>query len=191
MYFPDLPTGMSERNPFTAAFEMQRRTLEGSQRALEQSIEFQRRFNEAMMQGMTGGGAGERTVEVTREAMDRYLDTIEATVPGAEAGVDQIREAMDRQFEAVEQAREEATDLAEESMAEYEELSETYLESVDDQLDTLFDAQAEIERQTEEFLDRTETQLQEMREEADGTVSERIEQLQERTEQLRERMEPN
>ena len=51
---------LTDRNPVAAAFELQRRNLEQSHQALEQSIELQRQRNGATMQGPSGTDASER-----------------------------------------------------------------------------------------------------------------------------------
>ncbi len=188
MWVLDEFAGMADQNPIAAAFELQRRSLRQSQQALEQSIELQRQLNEAMMQGTGGTDASERTAEMTRAAIERYLEAIESTVPGAGAGVEQVREAMAQQFEAAEQVRSEAADLAEEGLEGYDDLSAVYLDSVSQQLDVLVDAHEEVEKRTEQFLDRTEEQLEEMQEDTSDQLQEQLDQLHERTEELRERM---
>jgi len=47
--------GPADRSPVEAAFELQPRTLEGSQQALEQSVERRERLNEAMVAGVDSG----------------------------------------------------------------------------------------------------------------------------------------
>jgi methionine aminopeptidase len=176
---------MSDDSPIATAFELQRRALEQSGTAIEQSIEFQKRLNDAVASGMAGQAeAQQRSMEVTRSALNSYLDTIESVVPGAD--VQQVRDAIDEQFEAVETAGEEAVSLTEESMSEYENASEAYLDAVQDQLDVLAEAHEDMESQTETFLDETEAQLESLQDETEAQFSQQIEEIQQRARELRE-----
>lgn len=180
---------MSQENPITTAFELQRRTLEQSQQALEQSIEFQKQLNDAITGGMgSQAEAQQRSVDVTRSAMESYLDTIESNVPGAGAGVAQVREAMEEQFVAVKEAQEEAQEMSTEGIDEYEDLSEQYLDALGDQMDMLYEAHADMEAQTQDFLNDTEEQLDSLREEASEQAQEQIERIQEQMGELREQV---
>jgi hypothetical protein len=46
---------MTEDNPITTAFELQRRTIEQGQKTLEQSLEFQKQLNDAVTAVSKGG----------------------------------------------------------------------------------------------------------------------------------------
>ena len=148
-----------------------------------------RKFTEAMVGGFEGQrDAQQRSVDVTRRAMENYLEIIEQTVPGSEAGVEQIRSAMDEQFEALEEAQQEAADLTEQGLEEYEELSEAYLDSLSEQLNLMLEVHEDVHRETLAFVEDMQAQLEEFREEADEQMREQIDQLSSQAEQLREQM---
>jgi hypothetical protein len=52
VWVPDESVGPADRSPVAAAFELQGRTLEGSQQASERSVERLERLNEAMVAGV-------------------------------------------------------------------------------------------------------------------------------------------
>jgi hypothetical protein len=178
-----------DTNPFQSAFELQRRAIEGSQRALTHSLAFQRQLNRAMLSSLeSGADMNERGAETTRETLHRTLDAVEQLVPGSAAGLDQVRTAIDEQFDAASEAGQQAVDAAESGVEGVEDASESYLETVDRQLDTLLAAHEDFESQTLAFLDETERQLDAIQQEAEGQVDEQVERLQQQMQQLRDQL---
>jgi short-subunit dehydrogenase involved in D-alanine esterification of teichoic acids len=180
---------MADQTPMDAVLELQRRTLEQTQRTIEQHLAFQHRLTEAVSSGLAEGAeARERSSAVTRTAMHRYLDILEDAVPGAAGNVEAVREAVDEQFDAMDEAGASAFEMTEERVADYGELSAATLEQLADHLDLLAETHADVRAETEAFLDRTDAQLEELRDDAAADVEEQIERIQERTRELREQV---
>ncbi|MFC7021454.1 MULTISPECIES: hypothetical protein [Haloarcula] len=178
-----------DTNPFQSAFEFQRQTIEGSQRALTHSLEFQRQLNRAMLSGLeSGADMNERGAETTRETLHQTLDVIEQLVPESAAGIDQVRTAIDGQFDAASEAGQQAVEAAESSVEGLEDASASYLETVDKQLEMLLAVHEDFESQTLSFLEETERQLEGIQREAESQVDEQVERLQQRIRQLRDQL---
>ena len=192
-------TDDSDSNPVSRAFELQRKTIEQSQEAMKQGLEFQQRLNEALVRGVESGSeARDRGTEMTRDALHNTLDAIEEMVPDASGNLDQVRESIDEQFDAAKDASEEASERAVEftegSLENVEQASESYLDSVDDQLDTMLAAHEDLEEQTLEFIEQSEAQIEKLQEQTGTDVAaEQVEQVQERMQELRDQFtgEPN
>src|SRR6056297_925932 len=94
------PTMVDYTTPVTTAFEMQRTTIEQSQKALEQSVSFQKNVNSAVIDSLdTQESAQRRGVELQQTAFHSYLDAMASTMPGMTETVEQIRETVDEQFD--------------------------------------------------------------------------------------------
>ncbi|MEF8813320.1 MAG: hypothetical protein V5A55_05825 [Halovenus sp.] len=165
--------------PVTTAFELQRRTIKQSQEALSQSIEFQKRFNEAVVDGMAGQeSAQRRAVELQREAIHDALDALETNVPGAEDATAEVRDTVDEQFEQLlanhEEAFEDVTAELREGTETYDEFAVEYLDALDEQLALVVDAHEELEAQSTEVAEQLDQQFEELREQVqdmqDGTL---------------------
>ena len=85
-----------EQDPISAGFELQRKVIEASRKAVEEGIEFQQEFSETLVEGVeTTEDAQSQGVEMTRNALHTYLDAVESTMPGAEKPVSEIRSTVD------------------------------------------------------------------------------------------------
>ena len=169
--------------PVSTAFEMQRNAIRQSQQAFESGVEFQKRMNAAMLDGVGATEEAQRgTVEMTENAVHSYLDAVEATVPGAASMTGQLRETVDGQFDSLYQAHEEAFEMTEGEVAKgvdaYDEMAVDYLAAMNDQIEALLEAHEEIEGQTLEAFQQAEGQFEEMQarfEESSEEMQERFE----------------
>lgn len=183
-----------DSNPVSQAFALQRKTIEQSQEAMRQGLEYQQRLNEAVLDSVEGGShTTERGTEMTRDALHSTLDAIEQIVPDASGNLDQIRESIDEQFDAAQEATEQATDQAiettESGIDNIEEVTEAYLDSVDEQIETLLATHEDLEDQALDFVEETERQLEQLQNQASGdVVSDQIRELQGRTQDLRDQL---
>jgi len=162
--------------PVTTAFEMQRATIQQSQKALEQSISFQKNVNEAVVDSLdTQQSAQRRSVELSKTAFHSYLDAVEATVPGMGGTVDEIRQAVDEQYDFLLENHAELFDNVESEMVEgveaYDEMSEEYVAAIDEQVEMLVEAHEELEGQSIEVAEQFGDQLEEVQEQVEEIQS--------------------
>ena len=167
--------------PVTTAFEMQRATIEQSQKALQQSVSFQKNVNEAVIDSLdTQESAQRRGVELSKTAFHSYLDAVEATVPGMGGTIDEVRQAVDEQYDYLLENHAEAFDNVESEMLEgveaYDEMTEDYVTAVDEQMTLLVEAHEELESQSVEVAAQFGEQLEE--------VQEQVEEIQEQVEEV-------
>jgi len=167
--------------PVTTAFEMQRATIEQSQKALEQSVSFQQNVNEAVIDSLdTQESAQRRGVELSKTAFHSYLDAVEATMPGMAGTVDEVRQAVDEQYDFLLENHAEVFDNVESEMLEgveaYDEMTEDYVTAVDEQVALLVEAHEELESQSVEVAEQFGAQLEE--------VQEQVEEIQEQVEEV-------
>lgn len=154
-------------SPITATFELQRQTIEQSQEALEQGIEFQKDFNQAMVNGLDGQeDAQRRVVELQREALLNTLETVETNIPGAEDATAEVRSTVDEQFDMLLENHEEAFENIasgiEDGTQSYDEFVADYLDALDDQLEMVIDAHEDLESQSVEAAEGITQQLEEL-----------------------------
>jgi len=167
--------------PVTTAFEMQRATIEQSQKALEQGVSFQKNVNEAVIDSLdTQESAQRRGVELSKTAFHSYLDAVEATMPGMAGTVDEVRQAVDEQYDFLLENHAEVFDNVESEMLEgveaYDEMTEDYVTAVDEQVALLVEAHEELESQSVEVAEQFGAQLEE--------VQEQVEEIQEQVEEV-------
>ncbi|WP_424001530.1 hypothetical protein ACOZ4I_16645 [Haloarcula salina] len=158
--------------PVTTAFEMQRTTIEQSQKALEQSVSFQKNVNSAVIDSLdTQESAQRRGVELQQTALHSYLDALATTVPGVSSSVEQIRETVDEQYDFLLENHAEAFDNVESELTEtvdtYDEMTEEYLTAVNEQIDMLVEAHEELETQSVEAAEQFGEQLEEVQEQVE------------------------
>ena len=180
--------------PVSTAFEMQRNAIRQGQQAIESGVEFQKRMNAAMLDGVGATEEAQRgTVEMTENAVHSYLDAVEATVPGAASMTGQLRETVDGQFDSLYQAHEEAFEMTEGEVAKgvdaYDEMVVDYLAAMNDQIEALLEAHEEIEGQTLESFRQAEGQFEEMQAQFEESGEEMQEQFEAQTQYFQEQFE--
>ncbi|WP_254272721.1 hypothetical protein [Haloarcula marina] len=158
--------------PVTTAFEMQRATIEQSQKALEQSVAFQQNINEAVIDSLdTQESAQRRGVELSKTAFHSYLDAIETTVPGVAGTLEEIRTAVDEQYDFLLENHAEAFDNVESELLEgaeaYDEMADDYVAAVSEQVEMLVEAHEELESQSVEVAEQFGDQLEEVQEQVE------------------------
>jgi phage-related minor tail protein len=158
-----------EQTPIAAVFELQRRSIELSQEAMADGVEFQRRLGNALVDGVdTTETVQTRSVELTHDALDSYLDAVESTIPGSDEAVAEIRSTVDEQFDELEARQTDAFGKlereAEAGADAYEELATESIQSLNEQLDAVLETHEEIETQTLEAFEEAEAQFDELRE---------------------------
>ncbi|MFB6223624.1 MAG: hypothetical protein ABEH86_08145 [Haloarcula sp.] len=168
--------------PVTTAFEMQRTTIEQSQKALEQSVSFQKNVNSAVIDSLdTQESAQRRGVELQQTALHSYLDAVASTVPGTTETVEQIRETVDEQFDFLLENHAEVFDNMETELAEgadtYDEITEEYVTAVNEQIDMLVEAHEELETQSVEAAEQFGEQVEEIQEQVEE-IQEQVEEVQ-------------
>lgn len=157
---------MSEyTTPIHTTFQLQRTAIEGSQQAIEQGLEFQRRLNGAVLESFSSQeDVQARIVAMTRASLHSYLDVVEASLPGSTDAVVSIREAVDEQFDTIEEGQAEALEATETEWARgvetYDEFVMDYLAALDEEIEFLLEANADIEAQTVHALEQTERQFE-------------------------------
>lgn len=166
--------------PLSAAFEFQRTAIKQSQQALEQGVEFQKRFNSVLVDSLESQESLQRKgVELNRNAVHTYLDAVEAAVPGTTGNVEEVRETVDEQYDALLDNHAEVFDSVEAEFAEgietYDEATAEYIEAVDEQIETLIEAHEETEDRTLDAFDQLQTQVEEFQ----GQVETQVEDMQE------------
>lgn len=158
---------MDYTDPVTTTFELQRQTIERSQRALEQGVETQRRFAEAVVGGMeTTETTQQRTVELSRQATHSTLDAMASGLPGMGEALEELRGTVDESYEMLLESHAQAFDSA---VSEYEsgldatdEYVDGALETLDEQVTMLVEAHEELEAQSVEAAEQFGTQVEEL-----------------------------
>jgi len=157
----------SYTTPINAAFELQRSTIKQSQQALTNTVEFQKRFNDAVIDSLdTAEETQQQGVELTRVAVHNYLDAVEASIPGLAGSLDEVRATVDEQFDQFASGHAEAFDAYETQLSEgadaYDEFATEYLKTVDEQIDLLLEGHEDVESQTVETLEDVEDQIEDV-----------------------------
>jgi len=176
--------------PITKTFELQRQSIAQSQQALEQTIEFQHRVGEAMVDGFETQESVQRSVvELQQDAVHSMLDAVEVNVPGTEETVMEIRELLDEQYGELLANHEEAFEAIvgelDEGIATYDDLTADYLEALDEQVELLVEAHEELETQSVEAAEQVADQVDELEEQVEDVQA----QIQEVSEQAAEAVE--
>ncbi|MXR51838.1 hypothetical protein GRX03_09495 [Halovenus sp. WSH3] len=169
-------------SPIQTTFELQRRSLEQSQQALEQSVDIGQQISESLLAGLDSQEQFQRRlVELNRDTVASALDAIES-LPGADVAVDDLRENIDDGYERLLDGHEEAFDNIsaelEDGTDSYDDLTAELLETVEEQLDLLVEAHEELEAQSVEAVDELAGQVEELQDQAED-VQAQIEQVSE------------
>ncbi len=176
--------------PVTTTFELQRQTIEQSQQALTQTVEFQQRINNAMIDGIENSESAQRQfVELQQNALHNALDAVEANIPGIEGNFDEVRTTIDEQYEMLLKNHAEAFDTLsaelDEGMSTYDDVSGDYLSALEEQIDLLLETHEELESQSVEAVKQLAAQVEELQAQAEDIQS----QMQEVSEQTIEAVE--
>jgi methyl-accepting chemotaxis protein len=155
--------------PIEATFELQRQAVEGSHQAMQQGVEFQKRMNEAALEGFEAAESTQRNVvELQREAFHSMLDAVEANVPGAVSATDELRDMVDEGYDELLDVHSDTFDTFlgeyEGSMDTQAEMTEEYLDAMEEQFDLLLEAHEEIEDQSVEATEQVGEQVGELQE---------------------------
>jgi len=154
-------------NPVATTFELQRRSIEQGQEALEQTLTFPTRVGDAAVDSLDSQESVQRNVVAfQQDAIHSLLDTVEETFPGAETSTNDVREVVDDQYDSVLEAHAElfenlSTSL-EEGIEAYDDLSAETVEALEEALEELVDAQEELEEQSVEATEQVEEQFEEL-----------------------------
>jgi hypothetical protein len=182
--------------PMSTAFELQRDAVKQGQEAFERSLDFQRRMNRAMLDGMENQEETQRTgVEFARDGIHAYLDAVETmTAPGmGSRGVREMRRSVDDGFDNLLDAHEEAFEAAEEGMErsvdEYDEFSEAYLDALEAQVEALLEAHEDVQQRTVSTMEESFEQYEQFQSEMEGQADEMNEAFERQAEQFRETFE--
>lgn len=169
--------------PVTTAFEAQRATIEQSQQAVEEGVEFQKRMNDVVLGSLESQESVQRRgVELSQTAIHTYLDALESSMPGVEPAIEELRGTVDEQFEFLLENHAEAFDAAEAELGEgvdtYDEMSADSLEALDEQLSMLIEAHEDLESQSVEAVEGMADQVEDLQAQV-GEVSDQIQDVQE------------
>lgn len=138
---------MSAPDPYAATFELQRTAIESARTAALGGVALSRTATETTVGSLDAArSVQESGVDLTRRAVDAYLDAIAGT--DAE-GVDEVRTAVDEAFAAVAEANDEAWTAVERTVEEADgvaaDLTDDQREAVAAAFDALLAAQADAE----------------------------------------------
>jgi len=154
-------------SPLETTFELQRKSLEQGQQALEQTIDFPNRIGEATVDSLDSQESVQRSiVELQQETFHSVLDALEEGIPGVETPTEDVRELVDDQYDAFFENHEELfanleTSL-EESLDAYDEMSEESIEALEELVDALVEAQEELEDQSLEATEQVGDQIDDL-----------------------------
>jgi len=145
---------MSDTNPITTAFDVQRSAIEQSHKLTTEALEAQKTAFNVAVDGLdTIEQISEQSADLSQEAIHAYLDAIEGSVP--EADLAEVRDLVDEGFENAEEIQGESWsaihEAADESVATFEEAADSYGEFVDSSFDTFLSAHEQVEESAEEF----------------------------------------
>ncbi|MFC7072797.1 hypothetical protein ACFQJ7_06170 [Halovenus rubra] len=157
--------------PIKTAFELQRKTIEQSQRAMENGLEFQREMASATIDTLDVQETSQRqAVEFLQQNLHQTLDAVEG-MPGAVGMTDGIRTTVDEQYQELLEAHAEAFDTVEDELHDgidtYDEMTEEYLETLNEQLDMLLEAHEEFEGQSIEATEQVSEQVEDLQEQVE------------------------
>jgi len=169
--------------PVTTAFQMQRQSIEQSQKVFEQGVAFQKNVTDAVVDSLDSQESAQRRgVELAQTAFHSYLDTVEATVPGVAPTVGEVRAAVDEQYEFLLENHAEAFENAEtefhESAETYDELTGDVVAALDEQIDLLVEAHEDLEDQSVEAVEQWGDQLEDLQDQVEE-VQEQVREVQE------------
>ncbi|MFB6138887.1 MAG: hypothetical protein ABEJ26_00450 [Halosimplex sp.] len=175
---------MAYTTPITTAFEMQRATIEQSQKAFEQGLEMQQTMSKAVVDSFDSQESAQRRgVELTQTMLHSYLDVIESSMPGAAGTVDEVRAAVDEQYDFLLENHAEVFETVageyEEGVDAYDELTADYVEAVDEQVAMLVEAHEELEAQSVDVAEQWGEQLE--------ALQDQVEDLQDQVSDVQER----
>ncbi|MFB6202329.1 MAG: hypothetical protein ABEI98_10000 [Halorhabdus sp.] len=168
--------------PVTTVFEAQRATINQSQQALEQSVNFQQQMSQAMLGSLESQESVQRRgVELSQTAIHTYLDTIESSMPGVEPAVEELRNTVDEQFEYLLENHAEAFDAIEDELGSgvdaYDEMTADSMDALDEQLSMLIEAHEELETQSVDAVEGMADQVEDLQAQVEE-VSEQIQDVQ-------------
>lgn len=145
---------MSEiRDPVTTAFDFQRSAIEQSKRAVEQSVDLQKRTARAFVNSLDAQqSAQKQTTEVLESAIEASLTAFKASAPGNAAGnVEEFERVLEEQFRTADEIQDESwasmKRALEEGVEAYDSIADAYLETVDASFDALLEANERAEGQ--------------------------------------------
>lgn len=122
--------------------DMQRETIEQSQRLMERSAQMPAEIATSMQSMATEHTEfHHKTIDIGEATIDDILDLLEQTTVGGEDSIAAMRSAVDEGFDelrtAHDEAVEQADDIADETIDEYETAVENTVETINTQLDIL------------------------------------------------------
>jgi gas vesicle protein len=163
-------------SPVETTFELQRRSIEQSQQAIEQTVDLPQRVGEAAVDSLDSQESVQRSVvELQQQTLNSLLDAVEEGFPGAETPTEDVREVIDDQYTAFLDNHEEFFVNLEESLEEgvdaYDDLSEESVEAIDEFVDALMEAQEELEDQSIEATEQVGEQVDELQEQVEDVQS--------------------
>jgi chromosome segregation ATPase len=169
-------------SPIETTFELQRRSLEQGQQAIEQSFDVGQQISDSLMAGLDSQEQFQRQlVQLNRDTVTSVLDAIEG-LPGADVAVDDLRENVDDGYEELLDGHADAFDSISEELENgadsYDELTQDLLDTIDEQLDLIVEAHEELEAQSVDAVDELAGQVEQLQEQADD-VQNQIEQVSE------------
>ncbi|WP_435066440.1 hypothetical protein [Haloplanus sp. C73] len=150
---------MSNSNPFSSAFEMQRTMIDQSRRAAETTLDAQRAAVETWSDSLESAKSlQESGVALSKTAINAYLDGLGAVFP--EESITELEAAVDEQFEAGEEIHEEAwlsfLESADEAEAVFDDLTETQSELLEESFDAIEQIQTDAAESAEEAVESAE-----------------------------------
>jgi DNA repair exonuclease SbcCD ATPase subunit len=166
-------------SPLSVAFEFQRSAVESTHEAIENGVEIQRQFNEAVLEGFgPARDASEQSTDLIRTGVDSYFEAIESVVP-ASSGIDELHGRLHEQLDTLEESQLEAIEQFETTLHERadstDELFEEFLATLDEQVTSLLESHDDLEDQTVTALEDLENSIDELQAELD-TQGEEIQQ---------------
>ena len=179
--------------PMSTAFEFPRSAIEGTQDAIQSSVEAQKQFNATMVDGFgPARDASERSNDLVRTGIDSYFDAVQSVLP-AGSGLDEAHEMVHEQLDMIEESQHEVIDQFETSLHEgvdsSEEMLDEFLTALEEQVSSLLEAHEDFEGQTLEALEDLEETIEEMQAEVESRGEEMQEQLEAQAEAIQEQLE--
>jgi len=185
---------MSEySSPVSVAFDLQRSAVEGTHEAIENTVEAQKQFSHAVVDGFgPARDASERSADLFRTSVDSYFDAVESVLP-AGSGIEEVREALHDQLDAVEESQLDAIDQFEEGLNEgadsTAEFLDEFLAALDEQVATLLETHEDLESQTVDSLEQLEESIDELQAEMEAHGEDLQEQLEAQADAISEQLE--
>lgn len=119
----------NQTNPFEPFFQLQRRSIEQTQRSMHQGMAFQKQLTHMMVDGIEAQQSMSRkTNDFARAVMKSSFDAMESSTPGDTPMYADVKAMVDDQFDAVDEMTAQTWTAFEERLEENADAADEYVD---------------------------------------------------------------